>query len=143
MPSAFARLANDKKAQFGVSITDWVKPKTVHPKFGFSYGTRILPDGTLNGGLYTMGLTHFSYTHLVGLIIVTFTQHETVWTSIVSNWQLTFNPCCVCYKRHDVWKVQPYTPWISLRSFEIQSSIRCAVVKYARDLKLHMHVEEE
>lgn len=139
----FSQHANDKKAQFVVSVTDWVKPKTKHPNFQLSYQTNVLPDGTLNGGRYTMGYTEFSYNHLVGLIMVQFGQRKTRWTSLVSNWELEFNPCRVCYKRHCMWKMEPYTPFRLMQHVEIRGSIRCAVVKYARDLKLRMHVEEE
>lgn len=135
----FSEQANDKKAQFGVSITDWVKPKTVHPKFRLFYETKILPDGTLHGGRHNMGHDKYSYSHIVGYVIVTFVQDETMWSSVVSNWKVRFKMCRVCNKRH-AFKV----PLIyAFPDVHIRGSIRCAVVKYARYLKLRMHVEEE
>jgi hypothetical protein len=105
----------------------------------------VLPNGLIHGILFDVedneetvvlkghivtGFSRGSHTlQIVGNCLVERFSHCTYWTSLLCEAQIIIATCKVCQRRH----------WLKMehrtRNF-LAGSLRCAVVRYAREIKL-------
>lgn len=126
-----------RKLEFAKSFSDYlgqkctfttVKTKCILPN-GLVHGLRMLHRGNfVHVSMGVLQIRDQHTWHIVGNCLVQRYREHTAWTSLISPRTIMISVCPACCRRH----------WLRMEHRNpgrYRISLRCAVVKYARELK--------